>query len=104
MNLLSVCINHHTAPVEIRESLFLHEDEIRDFIKVIKIKYLKEGLIISTCNRTELYGLPENPNINSLDIQNFLLQYKSKNDLKPEFFHHFISKPLLNIYLMLQRE
>jgi glutamyl-tRNA reductase len=92
MNLLSVCINHHTAPVDVRESLFLQEDEIRNFIKEIKEKYFKEGLVISTCNRTEIYGLPSNPEINSLDIQNFLLQYKSKNDLKPEYFNHFISR------------
>lgn len=92
MNLLSVCINHHTAPVDVREALFLQEDEIRNFINEIKEKYFKEGLVISTCNRTEIYGLPSNPEINSLDIQNFLLQYKSKNNLKSDYFNHFISR------------
>jgi glutamyl-tRNA reductase len=92
MNLLSVCINHHTAPVDVRESLFLQEDEIRNFIIEIKDKYFKEGLVISTCNRTEIYGLPSDSNINSQDVQNFLLHYKSRNDLKPEYFHHFFSR------------
>jgi len=92
MNLLSVCINHHTAPVDVRESLFLQTDETKIFIKDIKEKYLKEGLVISTCNRTEIYGLPVDQNITSQDIQNFLLDYKLKSGLDSEFFHHFISK------------
>lgn len=93
MNLIAVCINHHTAPVEVRESLFLQNEETRNFINDIKGKILKEGLIISTCNRTEIYGLPVNQNLTAQEIQNFLLNYKSKTGLSSEFFHHFISKP-----------
>ncbi len=92
MNLLSVCINHHTAPVDVRESLFLQNDETKIFIKDIKEKYLKEGLVISTCNRTEIYGLPFNQNITSQDLQDFLLSYKSKSGLNSEFFNHFVSR------------
>jgi glutamyl-tRNA reductase len=92
MNLLSVCINHHTAPVDVRESLFLKDDETKNFINDIREKYLKEGLIISTCNRTEIYGLPIDQNISSKDLQNFLLSFKSKTEINSEYFHHFISK------------
>jgi len=92
MNLLSVCINHHTAPVDVRESLFLKDDETKIFIRDIREKYLKEGLIISTCNRTEIYGLPIDQNISSRDLQNFLLSFKSKTEINSEYFHHFISK------------
>ena len=79
MNLIAVSINHHTAPVNVRESLYLQDEEVRKFINDIKGKLLKEGLVISTCNRTEIYGLPLNQNINSQDIQNFLTEYKSQN-------------------------
>jgi glutamyl-tRNA reductase len=95
MNLISVCINHHTAPVDAREDLFLQEEEIRNFIAEIKGKLLSEGLIISTCNRTEIYGVPANQEINSQTIQNFLLQYKSKQAFNAEYFQHFISRPAL---------
>ncbi|HSP88374.1 MAG TPA: glutamyl-tRNA reductase, partial [Ignavibacteriaceae bacterium] len=96
MNLIAACINHHTAPVDVRESLYLHDDEIRNFINDIKGNLLKEGLIISTCNRTEIYGLPINPNVTSQDIQNFLVKYKSKNGLGSEFFNHFFSQTALS--------
>ncbi|OGU73267.1 MAG: glutamyl-tRNA reductase [Ignavibacteria bacterium RBG_16_34_14] len=92
MNLIAVCINHHTAPVGVRESFFLQDDEIKNFINDIKGKFLKEGLVISTCNRTEIYGLPVNQNINSQNLQNFLIEYKTKKELGSEFFHHFISQ------------
>jgi glutamyl-tRNA reductase len=91
MNLLAICINHHTAPVDVRESVFLKDDETRKFINDIKGKILKEGLVISTCNRTEVYGLPSDTGITSQDIQNFLLEYKSKKVLSGEFFQHFVS-------------
>ena len=95
MNLISVCINHHTAPVDAREGLFLQEEEIRNFIAEIKGKLLSEGLVISTCNRTEIYGVPSNQDINSQTIQNFLLQYKAKQSFNTEYFQHFISRPAL---------
>ena len=95
MNLISVCINHHTAPVDAREALFLQEEEIRNFINEIKGKLLTEGLVISTCNRTEIYGLPANQNINSQTVQNFLLQYKAKQTFNTEYFQHFFSRPAL---------
>ena len=95
MNLISVCINHHTAPVDAREALFLQEEEIRNFINEIKGKLLNEGLVISTCNRTEIYGLPANQNINSQTIQDFLLQYKAKQTFNTEYFQHFFSRPAL---------
>lgn len=95
MNLLSVCINHHTAPVDARESLFLQENEIREFIKKIKRDLLTEGLVISTCNRTEIYGLPSDKKINSQNLQNFLLQFKAKQEFNKEYFQHFFSKPAI---------
>ena len=95
MNLISVCINHHTAPVDAREDLFLQEEEIRNFIAEIKGKLLSEGLVISTCNRTEIYGVPANQDINSQTIQNFLLRYKAKQSFNSEYFQHFISRPAL---------
>ncbi len=92
MNLIALCINHHTAPVDIRESVFLQDDETRKFINNVKDKYLKEGLVLSTCNRTEIYGLPVDQKVTSQDIQNYLLEYKSRSGLNSEFFQHFISR------------
>ncbi len=50
-------INHRTADVAIREKIWFSDDEIRSVLPVIKQKYFDECVMISTCNRTELYGI-----------------------------------------------
>ena len=91
MNLLSLSISHHTAPVELREALHLSNEEIKTFIEGVKGKLLNEGLVISTCNRTEIYGLPSNESINHSAIQNFVLTMKPAPAAKSENFNHFLS-------------
>jgi len=91
MNILAVAINHHTAPVEIREALHLNEDEVRSITLKAKEKLFKEGFILSTCNRTEIYCIPNNLNILHKDIQDFLVQEKSGVNLSDEHFQNFSS-------------
>lgn len=92
MNLFSVSINHRTAPVELRESLHLNQDEMRHLISKYKEGLLREGLIISTCNRTEIYGVPLNNNFSNSEIQKLLLEYKSNGSTNSENFQNFFSR------------
>ncbi len=92
MNLLGISINHHTAPVELREALFLSEEEVKNFIQNAKGNIFAEGLVISTCNRTEIYGIPINSKISSFDVQNYLLQIKPATNISPENFQSFLSR------------
>jgi glutamyl-tRNA reductase len=91
MNILAVSINHHTAPVEIREALHLSEDEIRELIHHAREELFSEGLIISTCNRTEIYGIPKNQKLDLIDIQNFIFAHKNNTNIKPDNFQTFAS-------------
>ena len=68
MNLLGISINHRTAPVELREALHLSEDEIRTFIQQTKDSTFAEGIIISTCNRTEIYAIPKSDKTSLKDL------------------------------------
>lgn len=92
MNLLGISINHRTAPVDLRESLHLSEEEIKNLIQQIKGKILSEGIIISTCNRTEIYGIPKQDGITHLDLQNLIINYKSVSKISEENFQKFISR------------
>ena len=57
MELLVVGLNHKTAPIEIRECLAFPEDKIEDALdKVHALPSLKENMIVSTCNRVEVYA------------------------------------------------
>jgi glutamyl-tRNA reductase len=92
MNLIAISINHRTAPVEIREAVYLKEDEIRPFINIAKDNQIKEGLILSTCNRTEIFGIPSSNETNHEKFQNLLLNFKSSLNITEQHFQKFVSR------------
>jgi glutamyl-tRNA reductase len=59
MNLFVIGINHRTAPLEIREKFWLSTEEKRRLIRTCKEKFFSECFVVSTCNRTELYGITD---------------------------------------------
>jgi glutamyl-tRNA reductase len=96
MNLLSISINHRTAPVELREALHLSSEEIKELLKELKGNLFSEGFILSTCNRTEIYGFPVAPQTNFKDIQKFLIDRKTTASLSPGNFQNFFSCGAVN--------
>ncbi len=55
MSLLTIGINHHTAPVEIREKVSFAPDRIGDTLAALQaLPGVQEALVLSTCNRTEI--------------------------------------------------
>ena len=56
MTLLSLGINHNTAPVSIRERLAFPSEVLASSLQELwRVKDITEAAILSTCNRTELY-------------------------------------------------
>ncbi len=56
MSLLTLGINHKTAPVEIRERVVFAPDRLRAALsEMVTLPDVGEAAILSTCNRTELY-------------------------------------------------
>jgi len=53
-----VGVNHSTTPIEIRERLAVSNDHISDAFSLLR-KYVPQGLILSTCNRIEVYSITE---------------------------------------------
>ena len=58
MPILVTGISHHTAPLEVRERLAItpgaYADKVDELLDAVG---LQEAVILSTCNRTELYGV-----------------------------------------------
>ncbi|MFC1474418.1 glutamyl-tRNA reductase [bacterium] len=56
MNLVLAGINHETAPVEYRERLAFSDSEAEQaLLDLQQEKHISEAILLSTCNRTELY-------------------------------------------------
>jgi glutamyl-tRNA reductase len=59
MNLFAAGISHKTAPIELREQLAVKQSAIVDLAFVLKcFGHLDEIVLLSTCNRVEIYGTP----------------------------------------------
>ena len=58
MHVVIIGLNHKTAPVEIRERLTFNTQGLSDALGALKEHpEVAEGLILSTCNRTEVYAV-----------------------------------------------
>ena len=56
MQLIVLGLNHKTAPVEIRERFNFSQDKtVRVLRRLINNDNINEAVLLSTCNRTELY-------------------------------------------------
>lgn len=58
LKLRCVGINHRTAPLPVRESMWFSGGELLPALRNIRESYASECFLISTCNRTELYYVP----------------------------------------------
>jgi glutamyl-tRNA reductase len=57
MNLVLIGINHRTAPLEIRERLWFSDADLTSVLGRLRETLFSECFIVSTCNRTEMYGV-----------------------------------------------
>ena len=73
MNFQLLGVNHKTAPVEVREQLAVSDKKLADALqRLMGISGVREGIILSTCNRVEVLAHTEN---GSADLRQFLREH-----------------------------
>ncbi|WP_087971822.1 glutamyl-tRNA reductase [Oceanobacillus rekensis] len=76
MHILKVGFNYKTAPVEVREKLTFTEDSLHEAMKELKNqKSILENVIVSTCNRTEVYAVVDQLHTGRHYIKQFLADW-----------------------------
>jgi glutamyl-tRNA reductase len=80
-------LSHKSAPLAVREQVALTESEVKDFsIKIKDLFGIQECLVVSTCNRTEVYYTSKSDIMTDL-IKTLLIQ---KGIIQTEsYFGHF---------------
>lgn len=73
MHIIVVGLNYKTTPVEIRERLSFPETELSEaMVNLKKRKSILENVIVSTCNRTEIYAVVDQLHTGRYYIKEFL--------------------------------
>ncbi|MBS4176171.1 glutamyl-tRNA reductase [Lederbergia citrea] len=76
MHIIIVGLNYKTAPVEIRERLAFSESALPSAMSALKNKKsILENMIVSTCNRTEVYAVVDQLHTGRYYIKEFLAEW-----------------------------
>jgi len=89
--LFAVGINHKTAPIEVREQIYVHEVETSALLTELK-KTLVECVVLSTCNRTEIYGVTTRTDLDLNFYKDLLINFKNaETTVNREHFFGLVS-------------
>ncbi|HVU09426.1 MAG TPA: glutamyl-tRNA reductase [Verrucomicrobiae bacterium] len=77
MNLIVIGLSHHTSPVELRERFAFAESKIPDALKQLRENRIAdEAVILSTCNRVEIYAATHlDPAKSFSELKQFLVRW-----------------------------
>ena len=76
MNIITVGLSHKTAPVEIREKLSFPSQTIGEPLNRLCTSYgINEGVIVSTCNRVEVFAVTRDIEKGLWQVKKFLSDY-----------------------------
>lgn len=91
MKLIVVGLNHKTAPVALREKLAFPEAERATALtRLLSLACLHEGVLLSTCNRVEIYGVCRDPDQGIAAVAQWLSHYHGIDidTLHPHLYNH----------------
>lgn len=90
MSIILIGVNHKTAPVEIRERLAFNDEACADGLRrLVDGEVVREGLIVSTCNRVEILSAttPEQMESSAGKLAQFL---DTAGELPAGFLHSYL--------------
>ena len=98
MRLHCLGLNHRTAEIEIREKLAFEADQIEEFwghLQKTTEGFLSELVVLSTCNRVEIYAVSEQPNFG--ELEQALLKYRNLEiEHVQGLFYRFVDEQVIS--------
>ncbi len=101
MYILLAGLNHRTAPVEVRERFaFCGTDLNRAYDSLKKEKAIEGAVILSTCNRTEIYATARDIEAGMPVLHNFLLDFSGMqwDELKNYLYQPTCNDAMLHLF------
>ena len=73
MDIVCLGLNHHTAPVEVRERFAVPASKLGEEAgRLLQLDSITEGVVLSTCNRTEYYAASEDYRVAQEELRELL--------------------------------
>jgi glutamyl-tRNA reductase len=90
MPIVTIGLSHRSAPVDVREKFAFKESEIPEVLSELRARgVISEGVILSTCNRVELYAVTPSADPRSLlEIRSHLSQLRQCDGVFQDHFYH----------------
>ena len=91
MNIVCLGLNHTTAPLQLREKIAFSEEQVRSALARLSCGQLEDAgsemVILSTCNRIEIYSAEQKPSFARLEA--FLADARGlpARELHPHLYH-----------------
>lgn len=103
MSILLVGVNHKTAPVEVRELLAFSEESCSEGLRtLVDGEIVREGLIVSTCNRVEVITATTRGQLQegADRIANFLSESRSlpRESFSPHLYQHLDDQAVRHLF------
>jgi glutamyl-tRNA reductase len=102
MEIVLVGLNHRTAPVEVRERVSFTTEQARRAADELRARgILEETLVLSTCNRSEVYGVPpEALHDSAPGLSSFLSEFHSVRPdvLSGALYHHYDQEAVRHLF------
>lgn len=101
MQILLVGLNYKTAPVEFRECITFQGEAVREALRHLKgKKCILESVILSTCNRTEIYLVVDSKRAGVETAERFLSEWfhLPLTDVQAHLYHHYGSAAAAHLF------
>ncbi|GIO12513.1 glutamyl-tRNA reductase [Cohnella xylanilytica] len=101
MHLIVVGLNYRTAPVEVRERFALSEQELPEALQALRrTTGILEGVVVATCNRTEIYAVVDRHTLCGHYIRSFMEQWFKipRTEFNPYLFMYEDEKAIEHLF------
>jgi len=102
MEIVLIGLNHRTASVEVRERVAFTPEQAQEAAEQLRARgILEETLVLSTCNRSELYGVPgENATDSAGAVELFMASFHqlSMSELDRSLYRHRDSQAVRHLF------
>jgi len=90
MQLIVLGLNHKTAPVEVRERFSIPADKVSKGLRHLDdYEALNEAVILSTCNRSEMYAVVDDDQEDLPTLKQFLFDLTGNEENIDAYLYHY---------------